>query len=767
MKRLGLKRRKPHGGGHRRAVLAAVLLVTGVAQAGAAGPSTPTASPHASTHALTVSGGVSLGAYEAGFLAYATAAARVHGVEHVGLLTGTSAGSLNVLLAVLSACGEAAPGPTQSIFWETWIPVGFDRLFVPEDVTPLGAFSRGWLKAQASRIEEAWNHGLTPSCDVVLGVSATRVEPRLMHAAGGRLALPRIEEKFALRIQGRGWGRPPRVTNYTALGSARREPLLVTDGQGEVAFAQVRDLIFASMAFPVAFAPQPLATCEAGATARPGVCLPTEASLANYVDGGIFDNTPLRLAVGLARDGLAPALDGGPSRWRDVPEPGARRSPTDVAFTFVDPYATEYPSSPSPQLPSEVGPLTQLLGGVVSAFVNTARAKELALLLEEEPEIAQHLALQRRHFPAASAPLAAFFGFFETGFRSFDFYLGMYDARRMLEEADAAGLWRFEVPAEVGAGWEPFACMRAVYDGQPGAEAACAGESLADFRVLLQVSLDRLYTVCSAAGATPGPRDWRNARCERAASGEVPPRVPGLAPGRWPDWRQGAHETELEHVMRLLGAYGFHFRDLGAPPRRADLALLRIRQALGRAVQRLAEAQPGESAGAVQFAGKLAADSVAYAPPLTVVHLTMGPTLTEVGLSSGSESSEIPQGLRLTGALGLRGLQRVFSSGGGEPFAVAAVAGPEFRPLALQSPLAQARFALRGGWQFSTRGSASAEDCASEGVSACSRTVVQGLLGVTLLERLRVQLVGEWYPPFEGHKGLWSIAPGIGVEFSP
>ncbi|MCY1014605.1 patatin-like phospholipase family protein [Pyxidicoccus sp. MSG2] len=741
-----------------RAALAALLLVAGVARADA---------PRAATHSLTVSGGVSLGAYEGGFLAYAATASRAHGMERVRLLTGASAGSLNVLLTVLAACGEQTPGPTESLFWETWIPVGYDRLFVPEDVTPLGALSRGWLEAQARSIEAAWNRGLAPSCDVVLGVSATRVEPRIVHVAGGRLALPRMEEKFALRIQGRGWGQPPRVTNYTAPGSARREPLLVTDAQGEVAFAQVRDLVLASMAFPVAFPPKALATCAAGATARPGVCLATEAHEADYVDGGIFDNTPLRLAVGLARDGLKPAPDGGPSRWRDTPEPGARRSPKDVVFTFVDPDATEYPSAPPPQGPRETPQLTRMLGGVVSAFVDTARSKELALLLEEEPEIAERLALPRRHFPAASSPLVAFLGFFETAFRSFDFYLGMYDARAMLREADATGAGYFELPVEEGAGWAPLACMRAVYDGLPGAEEACRGEALADFRALLQVSLDRLYAVCSAARAVPGPRDWRNAQCERAAAGEAPPRVPGLSPRRWPDWRKEGHETDLTHTLRLLGAYGFQFRDLGAPAGRDDIALVHIRQALGRAVHRLAKAQPGSGAGAVEFAGKLVADSVSYESPGTSVHLAIGPTLTEVGVSLGTDAPAIPRGLRLAGALGLRGLQRVFSSGGGEPFALAVVAGPEFRPPALQAPLAQGRIALRAGWQFSTRGSASDRDCDSDGVSACSRPVVQGLLGMTLLERFRLQVVGEWYPPTAGHPGLWAVAPGIGVELSP
>ncbi|QSQ19473.1 patatin-like phospholipase family protein [Pyxidicoccus parkwayensis] len=751
----------------RGAVLASLLLISSVARADTSGAAPLAPGPGTGAYSLTVSGGVALGAYEAGFLAYASASSRADSIERMRLLTGASAGSLNVLLGVLAICGEEAPGPTQSLFWDTWIPVGFERLFVPEDVTPLGAFSRAWLEAQSRRIEAAWNRGLSPTCDVVLGVSVTRVEPRLVHVAGGRLSLPRMEEKFALRIQGRGPGLPPRVTNYTAPGSTRREPMLVTNAQGEVAFARVRDLVLASMAFPVAFPPKTLATCAAGATARPGVCLSTEAHAADYIDGGIFDNTPLRLAVGLARDGLEPSPEGGPSRWRDAPEPGGRRSPTDVFFIFVDPDATEYPAAPESRGPRTKQELPRMLGEVASAFIDTARSKELALLLEEEPEIAQRLALPRRHFPVASAPLGAFLGFFETAFRSFDFYLGMYDARAMLAESEAAGHGRFVPPESQGEGWAPLWCMRAVYDGLPGAEADCAGEELADFRVLLQVSLDRLYALCRDAKAGPGPRGWRNAHCERAAAGEAPPHVPGLVPMRWPDWRREAHESELAHTLRLLGGYGFHFRDLGAPPGRDDIALMHIRKAIGRAVQRLSEAQPGDGSRAVEFAGKLLADSVAYSPPRTSLHLVVGPTLTELGLSLGTDAPRVPRGLRLAGALGMHGLQRVFSSGGGEPFALTVVAGPELRPSALQSALVQGRIALRAGWQFSTLSPPSDEDCGSAGVSSCSRPVVQGLLGVTFLERLRVQVVGEWYPPSSGHRGLWSIAPGLGVELNP
>ena len=78
----------------------------------------------------------------------------------------------------------------------------------------------------------------------------------MLRAAAGA-SLPRMEEKFAIRIQGEAWP-PPRATNYVSPGGAVLTPFLVTDEGGEIAFQEIRDLVFASMAFPVAFEPQPL-----------------------------------------------------------------------------------------------------------------------------------------------------------------------------------------------------------------------------------------------------------------------------------------------------------------------------------------------------------------------------------------------------------------------------------------------------------------------------------------------------------------------------
>jgi predicted acylesterase/phospholipase RssA len=724
---------------------------------------------------LTVSGGVSLGAYEAGFLAYAIGVVQRDAATDLRILTGASAGSLNSLLALLVACrADGSAVSSASMFWNSWISVGFDQLTAAPP-TPLGAFSREWLARAAEPVEQAWNRGLDPACDVVLGVSTTRVEPRMLRAAGGRLELPRMEEKFAIRVQGRGAGRPPRATNYASPGSAVPNPLLVTDERGEIAFSEIRDLIFASMAFPVAFAPQPLRTCVAGGTAAPGVCLPPEAATAPYVDGGIFDNAPLRMAVGLARSGLH-EVDTASGRldWRDAPDPSVSTLPATIAFAFVNPNATEYPLTPRPDPQANDPSLTRELERIALALVETGRSKELAILLEEHPDVADRIVVPRRQFPAASAPMFAFLGFFEREFRVFDFHLGMYDAQRML----SAGIRtpggtvlvdpsRAHEPPFPEAVSRSFACMRAVYDRAADADAACRGDDLSDFRALLQVSLDQLYDACRGHRAGVERSAWSNAHCDHASAGEAPPRVPGLAPARWPEWRRSTDEAELTYSMRLLAGYGFRFDDLGVPPGRGDLAVARIRAAIGRAADRLAAAQPSAERGPVTFAAKLAADSVAYSPPTWTLHLTMGPTESELGVSRGlADSTRVPRGLRVALAVGFRGLEGALTSGEAAPFATLLVGGLELQPT-LNTAFGQARLGLRAGMLFANDDDLGAIACgngADRNVAACTRPVVQGVVGFTILERFRIQLVGECFPGIGGRSPAWSVAPGIGLE---
>src|SRR5688572_11771118 len=67
---------------------------------------------------LTVSGGVSLGAYEAGYLYYLSETIKLNPERtRLAVATGASAGSINALLAAIEACGEAEPDPTKTLLF--------------------------------------------------------------------------------------------------------------------------------------------------------------------------------------------------------------------------------------------------------------------------------------------------------------------------------------------------------------------------------------------------------------------------------------------------------------------------------------------------------------------------------------------------------------------------------------------------------------------------------------------------------------------------
>ena len=98
---------------------AAVFLAAGIAQS---------AQPPAS---ITISGGVSLGSYEAGLVYYVVEAMRLNpSAATPRIVTGASAGSVNGFMTILQSCGAAVPDPTASVLWNAWIPLGLEKLHV-------------------------------------------------------------------------------------------------------------------------------------------------------------------------------------------------------------------------------------------------------------------------------------------------------------------------------------------------------------------------------------------------------------------------------------------------------------------------------------------------------------------------------------------------------------------------------------------------------------------------------------------------------------
>ena len=136
--------------------------------------------------AITISGAASLGAYEAGYVHYVVESLRGADTIEARSFVGTSAGSVNALLGVLSSCLPPAHDPRRSLFWQTWMPIGVEGLHDPDNASAIALFHRGRFDEAAAPLERIFAHGLPEGCDRLLGAAVT-AGPRNRPGGSGRL----------------------------------------------------------------------------------------------------------------------------------------------------------------------------------------------------------------------------------------------------------------------------------------------------------------------------------------------------------------------------------------------------------------------------------------------------------------------------------------------------------------------------------------------------------------------------------------------------
>jgi hypothetical protein len=289
---------------------------------------------------------------------------------------------------------------------------------------------------------------------------------------------------------------------------------------------------------------------------------------------------------------------------------------------------------------------------------------------------------------------------------------------------------------------------------------------LRDFRILLQVSFDRLYAACADSSIDTLHTTNPNHHCARSASGAPPPRVvPAHDDG---SHRPEAGETELDYVMRLLTQYQFHFEDLGLERSEAKYARIQIRRDLLRVVSALSEAQPTRVERlALLTGGRFAVNTIAYEPPKHWGYFTLG-TGAEVG------GSVLPfptrrSYFRLNLALQIASLRTLVTpSLAAVTFSL--VGGPELEMLWWTSQVVQPMFGVRAGYQFGTADRFSARPCTSgnahDDPRNCSQPVFQSYVAVALLERIRSQFTFVWYPQSQGFgRQRFDLLAGFGMHF--
>ncbi len=715
--------------------------------------------------ALVASGGVSLGAYQAGFLYMALSLQQQRQPDRrLALAAGTSAGSANALISALNSCRGTTDDPQDDLGWRVWVPLGVDQLFEPERVTPVSIFTRDGLRGALDAVWETWKEGLPESCDVVVAFTVTRLKAYGIEIRPG-LVVPRQEERIRLRIRGRGDGVPPALTNYVDPHYHLKQMVLnlrMDDHRLDSArhnFDQLVRVIFASTSFPVAFEPQPLDYCLLEPVPRevrvdpvaPYCPEPTYRDL--FIDGGVFENYPLRLAESVVADGLR-ADRRGRTRWRDLTAPetadAAQRRP-EVFYAYVDPFNPAYPPmTDTSSVPSSEASITALVGSFTSNFIAAARGRELYGAVEADPTLTKHMFISRTSYPTASEPIAAFMGFMDRQFRAFDYYLGMYDALVLVNNRVLPGgaLPLADDVDAVRPDWRPFACMLGMYDpAYDRLQAACSGVAL-PFLTLLQVSIDRVHDHCRRI--PPAELNLRrpHPRCEAAAQGRRRPTVPGVPPLQDSTVARQDGEAHFRHGMRLLSNYGFVFADLGLPSDHPERGRLYVRRKLVEMGDALAAAQPSAADRAIVRSGiRAITDPIAYDPPKLLGWAMIG-TVLEGGLST-YPSDGWPSWLRFAAALQYVGWTSLFSDEKAH-FIGALVAGPEFELQFISSSLFSPYLGVRGGGQLSTLdgmggGSCDAVSSLGDGRN-CSQAVVQAYAAVSALRWLRMQVELDVYP---------------------
>lgn len=729
---------------------------------------------------LTVSGGVSLGSYEAGLLHLLTESLRRSpDSAKLKIVTGASAGSANALIAGTEACLKEVEEPENSLGYKAWVSVGLDDLFVPDRVTQHAMFVRDGLDRGYGFVADRMKEGLPKDCDFAIGVTTTREKGYEVHLSKG-LVVPRVAERFAVHVTGRGDKVAPVFYNYLDPSQNFERPVLpLSDGEdltGARDLGALREVILASAAFPVAFQPQTIEHCT---TARRNedspfsVQKPPQCEVATridtFIDGGVFDNTPLGLATEIATSGLVESTDG--PVFRPVPTGGEEPQPQTV-FGYIDPDLRNYPLYEEPQDQSDAAknredPLISLLAKLGGQAISGARGRELATLAETNPEALSRLWLMESSYPPISELLAAFFGFFEKDFRDFDFHLGSYESYRDLRDHSGSmlGVEPFlDQLAEYFQGnlkdvprrYQKLGCILAHVEPDRYARLAplCEGKNKRNFRALLQVTINRLWSNCRRlAEKDTAERD--HLQCKRAQGGLPAPLVdPSFASGKGKSHYQAAGESELDYVMRLLGAYGFVFRDLGLKPSESHLGRRAVRRRLADMVTALSDAQKGfGSRTTVLTLGRTLVNSIEYEPPEHRGLILLGGALDfgYLGRITENPAWYWNPDIRVNH---LRSLisDRPNQFGGTASF------GVELAILPLSGKLLQTSVALRGGYQFEAVDAIGFDSCPADEVASdsrlCSQPVIHIPLNLTLLERIRFTAIPMIYPLSQpwGHK---------------
>lgn len=446
---------------------------------------------NASINALVLSGGVSLGAYEAG-VNYAILAATDIEVDknsvlpRINVTTGASAGAINAIATAIQTClskdSQEPYSLFNNIFRDIWINVGFDNLLPPEfykyeDVEykiELGGisaydepaeikdalFSRSAFKPVIERLDKiVKEHKAKKDCEVLVGLMVTKTQPekvKLMLSGNQKTYVNKQSYAVPIRVyteensdggQRIHFSTVPvkKLKNFNST-NVKRNYINLTSVKEEISFDAVVRATLASSAFPVAFSPIKLGYCdtEGSSNFEKSKSCPDDSfyKQAYFIDGGYFNNIPIGLAAELMLLSLA----------EDDSHSGQN-------FIYLDPDNSIAPEYPAPQENTNPlvlkGQLANTLPGLSTLrkqglyedfnvyFVNKTGAcsdtdenSVCSKSDERKMNRGKDKTKHREYLPTERRARltgnfwGAFGAFFDKSFRDYDYAVGVYDGLR-------------------------------------------------------------------------------------------------------------------------------------------------------------------------------------------------------------------------------------------------------------------------------------------------------------------------------------------------
>jgi len=375
-------------------------------------------------YAITISGGVSLGSYEAG-LNWAVLELLRSSPDHTAVLegvTGASAGSINSLFTAISWCQEQSPDAQVDVnlFSNAWRNIGFDNLLpetpadyaLADDQNAYGpdlVMSRKKAFDRVLRETEALLGSARQfrTCDIRLGMTVTSRDAKTLEVSGLHVGNQRYVIPLRVRSDGSRleFSVDSEIHNNTRkdlLGNllflAPDEVVNAAGGAERRFVVHPRSVIraaLASSAFPGAFGPIALShcvekprdptktdeqidkeICNGGAVVATAGCRSLGRALEmkgmavqctqKFIDGGVFDNVPLGVAMAQLESQLSPS-------------PNEAEAPRPLRYIYMyynnrRRVPARGPPRPTRENPS--GPLGDTLSAV-GGIVDTAQQYEL------------------------------------------------------------------------------------------------------------------------------------------------------------------------------------------------------------------------------------------------------------------------------------------------------------------------------------------------------------------------------------------------------